>query len=85
MTTRDFSRSHRCAESHLGAVELAQFGVAEEDAMHVFIHLFEPGFFVAEYFADENPPLVPADISAVVHPPRLERSWILKGVRLFCV
>jgi hypothetical protein len=46
--------------------------------MHVFIHLFEPDFFVAEYFADENPPLVPADVSAVIHPPGLERSWILK-------
>jgi hypothetical protein len=79
MTTRDFSRSHCGAESHLCAVELAKFGVAEEDAMHVFIHLFELDFFVAEYFADEKPALVPIDVSAVVHPPSLERSWILKA------
>jgi hypothetical protein len=49
------SRSERRSEPHLGAVELAQFRVAKENAMHVLIHLFKADFFVAEDFADENP------------------------------
>jgi hypothetical protein len=45
----------RRAESHFQAVELAQFGVMEEDPVYVFIHLFEADLLVAEHFADENP------------------------------
>jgi len=47
--------------------------------VHVFVHLLKPNFLVAEYLADKNPALVPTDVTAVVHPPRLERSWILKA------
>jgi hypothetical protein len=32
--------------------------------MHVLIHLFEPGLLVGEHLADEDPALVPADVSA---------------------
>ncbi len=59
-------------EPHLGTVELTQLGVAEEDAVHVLIHLFESDLLVAEHFADENPTLVPADVAAVIHSPRLK-------------
>ena len=59
-------------ESHVFAVELAQLGVAEEDPVNVFIHLFEPDVLVAENFPDENSALVPTDASAIVHPPGQE-------------
>jgi hypothetical protein len=60
------------SESHFRAVELAQFGVMKEDPVYVFIRLFEANLLVAQNFAYENPALVPANISAVVHSPRLE-------------
>lgn len=56
------SCSKRRAEPHLGAIELTQFGITEEDAMHVLIHLFQPDLFVAENFADEDPALMPANV-----------------------
>jgi len=40
--------------------------------MNIFIRLLQPDLFVAQDFADENPPLVPVDVSAVVHSPRLK-------------
>lgn len=64
--------SYRRAEPHLRTVELAQLGVAEEHPMHILIHLLEPDLFVAKNFADEDPTLVPTDVSAVVHSPRLK-------------
>src|SRR5665213_2392998 len=64
--------------SHPAEVD-TQLGVAEEDAVHVLVHLLKPNLLVAEYFADEDPALVPADVSAVVHTPRLERSGILEA------
>ena len=73
---RQLSCSKRWSEPHLGAVEFAQLGIAEEDPVHVLIHLFEPDLFVTEHFADENPALVPTDVSAVVYSPSLKRSGI---------
>ncbi len=70
--------SDRRAEPHFGTVELTQLGVAKENAVYVLIHLFKPDLFVAEYLAHENAALVPADVSTVVHSPRLKRSRILK-------
>ena len=52
---------------HLGAVEFVQLGVAEEDAVHVFVHLLKPNLLVSENLADEGPAFMPADVSAVVH------------------
>ena len=65
--------SERRSKSHLCAVELTQFSVAEEDAVHVLVHLFQPDLFVAEDFADKDSALMPANVPAVVHSPRLER------------
>ena len=76
---RKTSCSKRRSKPHFGAVELAHFSVAEEDAMYVFIHLFEADLLVAEHFADEHPALMPTDVPAVVHPPKLERSGILEA------
>jgi hypothetical protein len=73
------SCSKRRAEPHFGTVELAQFGIAKEDPMHVLIHLFQSDLFVAKDFANKNSTLMPANVSAVIHPPRLERSWVLKA------
>src|SRR5580658_5371956 len=50
----------------------------EEDPMHFFIHLFQSDLFVAQHFANEDAALMPTDVSAVVHPPRLERFWIFE-------
>jgi hypothetical protein len=48
--------------------------------VHLLIHLFKSDLFVAEYFADKNSALVPANVPAVVHSPCLERSWILEAL-----
>ena len=40
--------------------------------MHVLVHLFESDLLIAQNLAYENPALVPTDVSAVVHSPRLE-------------
>jgi len=67
-------------ESHFLAVEFAQLGIAKEDAVDLFIHLFEPDLFVSEYFADENPVLVPTSSPAVMVStilfPRLKRTML---------
>ncbi len=78
MRPRELSANRR-SEPHLRAVEFAQLGVAEEDAVYVLIHLFEPNLFVSEYFTDEHPAFMPTDVPAVVHPPSLERSRILEA------
>lgn len=59
-------------ESHFRAVEFAQLGVVEEDAVHLLVHLFQSDLFVAQHFAHENPALMPTDVSAIVHSPCLE-------------
>src|SRR5690348_12475248 len=43
------------------------------------LKMHKPDLFVAEDLANKNRALVPADVSAVVHTPRLERSRILKA------
>jgi hypothetical protein len=75
----DLSCTERGPKPHFVSIELTEFGVAEEHAVHVLIHLFEPDLFVPKNFANKNPSLVPTDVSAVVHSPRLERSRILKS------
>jgi hypothetical protein len=59
------SCSKRRSKPHFGAVEFAQFSVAEEDAMYVLIHLFEADLLIAEHFADEYPALMPTDVPGV--------------------
>jgi hypothetical protein len=66
------SCSDRWAEPHLEAIELTQFSVTEENAVYVLIHLLKPNLFVTENSANENSTLVPTDVSAVVHSPRLK-------------
>jgi hypothetical protein len=72
------SSEHR-PKAHVCAVKLPQLGVVEEDPVYVFVHLFQPDVFVSKNFAYENPTLVPADVSAVVHPPSQERLGILEA------
>ncbi len=67
--------SHR-PEPQLRHVELAEFNVAEVDPEEVLVHLLKAEIFKREHLADEDPVLVPADISARVHAPGLEASWI---------
>jgi hypothetical protein len=76
---RYISWLERWAEPHVGAVELTKFGLAEEHPVDFVVHLFQADLFISENFADENPPLVPANVAAVVHSPRLKRFWILKA------
>lgn len=52
-------------ESHLGAVELPEFDVAE-DSVDVVIHRLEADLFVPEDLADEDAALVRADVTIVV-------------------
>lgn len=60
-------------ETYSGAVELAQFGVAKEDRVHFLIHLFKSDLLVTEDLAQGSSALMPANASAVVHAPSLER------------
>lgn len=48
------SLSKRRAKTHLSAVELAQFRIAEENAMNLLVHLFQADLLVPEHLADEN-------------------------------
>src|ERR1700679_538117 len=73
------SCSDRGAGPLLGAIKLTQFRVAEENTAEVSIHLSRSGLLIAEHFADENPALMPAEVPAVDHPPRLGRPGILNA------
>jgi hypothetical protein len=61
---------------HFGGVELAQFGIAKENAVHFLVHLFEADLFVADDFANKSSALTSANVSAVVHPPRLFSAMV---------
>ena len=75
-TDRQLLCSKHWAEPHFGTVELAQLGIAKENAVYVLIHLLKPNLFVTENFANENSTLVPTDVFAVVYSSSLERSGI---------
>jgi hypothetical protein len=66
---------HR-SESQLSNIKFAQLDVAEIDPEEVFIHLLKTQVFKGEHLAYEDPVLVPTDVSATVHSPRYEASWI---------
>jgi hypothetical protein len=71
------SRTHSWSELHLYAVELSKFGVAKKDAMDVLVHQLEADLFV-EPFADENPALTPANITAAIDPPGLKAFLVFE-------
>ena len=70
--TTKISCPKRWAEPHLGAIELTQFGITEEDATHVLIHLFQPDFFVAETSLTKTRPLCQLMSPLLFTSPRLK-------------
>ena len=55
--------SSRCSEAHLFEAEFSDFHVWKEDSVEPRCDQFDTQLFEAEYFADEDPVLVPADDS----------------------
>src|SRR5580698_3707194 len=60
--------SSRSSEAKLFGVEFSNFHVSKEDSVRPRRHRLEAQLFEAEYLADEYSCLVPANVSAVVHP-----------------
>jgi hypothetical protein len=62
-------------------VELSNLDITEEDLLEVFRYLLKAELFKAEDLADENPPLMPADIATVVHSPGHEALGIYEVIQ----
>lgn len=58
--------SSRRSEAHLFGAEFSDLHVAEEYSIESGCDQLESQFFEAEYLADEDPVLVPADVAAIV-------------------
>ena len=57
---------HR-SEAKLFRIEFSDLHVSKEDSVKPRCNQLESKFLEAKYFADEDPVLVPADVSGVVH------------------
>src|ERR1700733_6168997 len=58
--------SSRCSEAHLFGAEFSDFHVSKEDSVEPRCDQLDTQLFEAEYLADEDPVLVPADVAAIV-------------------
>ncbi len=52
------------SEAQLRHVEFANLDISKVDPKKLFVHLLKAEILKGEYLADEDPVLVPADISA---------------------
>jgi hypothetical protein len=76
--------SSRCSEAHLFGAEFSDFHVSKEDSVEPRCDQLDTQLFEAEYFADEDPVLVPADVAAIVdssqqETPCVPELWQLAG------
>src|SRR5271155_5553110 len=55
-------------EAKLFNIEFSDLHVSKEDPVELGCHQLKSQFFEAEYFANKDSGLVPADIAAIVHP-----------------
>jgi hypothetical protein len=65
----DNSHDSPCSsKTKLFHIEFSDLNVSKEDSIKPWCDQLESQLFEAEYFADEDSVLVPADVAAVVHP-----------------
>jgi hypothetical protein len=60
--------SSRGPEAKLVHVEFPDLHVSKKDSVEIWRNQLKSQLFEAEYLADEDSGLVPADVSAIVHP-----------------
>ena len=68
--------SSRCSEAQLFGAEFSDFHVSKEDPIESRCDQLDAQLFEAEYFADEDSVLVPADVAAIVDSSQQETLWI---------
>src|ERR1700739_2485431 len=64
--------SSRSSEAKLFGIEFSDLHVSKEDSVTPRCDQLDSQLFEAEYFADENSVLVPADVATIVHPSQKE-------------
>ena len=64
--------SPRRSEPMLFRIEFSDLHVSKEDPVKPWCDQLECQLFEAEYLADKDPVLVPADVAAIVHPSQKE-------------
>ena len=62
----------RSSEAKLFGIEFSYLHVSKENSVEPRCNQLDSQLFKAEYFADEDPILVPANVSAVVDSPQQE-------------
>ena len=68
-----FSRS---SEAKLFGIEYSDLHVSKKDPVKPRCDQFDSQLFEAEYFADEDSVLVPADVAAIVDSSQQETLWV---------
>ena len=58
------------SETKFFGTEFADLHVSKEDYVEPRCDQFDAQLFEAEYFADEDPVLVPADVAAIIDSPK---------------
>ena len=64
------------SKTKLFHIEFPDLHVSKEDSTKPWCDQLKCQFFKAEYLADEDSVLVPADVAAVVHPSQKEILWV---------
>jgi hypothetical protein len=70
--------SSRSPEAKLFGIEFSDLHVSKEDSIKPWRDQLKCQLFEAEYFADEDSVLVPADVAAVIYPSQEETLRIGK-------
>ena len=73
--------SSRCSEAQLFGAEFSDFHVSKEDPVEPRCDQFDAQLFEAEYFADEDSVLVPANVAAIVDSSQQETLWVRERLR----
>lgn len=76
------SRTKPRSESQVVDIKLADFQIAEVDSVDFLFNLFKSDVFATEDLTDEDPTLMPTDVSCIIHTSSLEVSGIDIGVRI---
>jgi hypothetical protein len=68
--------SSRSSEAKLFGIEFSDLHVSKEDSVKARCNQLDAQIFEAEYFANEDSVLVPADVAAIVDSPQQETLWV---------
>ena len=71
-SSTDSDHSSRSSEAKLFGIEFSYLHVSKEDSVKPGCDQLDSQLFEAEYLADEDSVLVPADVAAIVDSPQLE-------------